>query len=74
MRGKNTFMESCTGYVLTHEASETLVRAWNANVGAQLNQSPILGLNVDLQLACLVERAVQQSEQALVENVRSRLS
>ena len=49
----------------THETAETLERPGDANMRVDLNENALCGVDVDLQESRLVERRVEQREQAL---------
>lgn len=50
---------------LDHETGETLERSWDADGGRDLDQDTFGGMNIDLQLASLVEGRVKQREKTL---------
>lgn len=50
---------------LDHQTSETLEGTGNANGGADFDQDTLGCVNVDLELAGLVERRVKKSEKTL---------
>ena len=50
---------------LTHESTETLERSWNSDGRVDFDEDASGGVNVDLQLAGLVEGRVEEGEEAL---------
>jgi len=53
------------GQGLTHKAAEAAVGSRDSALRVHLNQDILGGVNVDLQHPRLVQRAIQQHEQAL---------
>lgn len=50
---------------LTHESSEALERPRDAHARVDLDENALCGVNVDLELAGLVEWRVEEGEEAL---------
>lgn len=50
---------------LDHKTGKALESSWYPDCGAHLNEHILCSLNVDLKLASLVNRRVQQSKKAL---------
>lgn len=49
----------------THEAAVAFVRAWNPDVGVHLYEQTLRRVDKYLEQACLVQRRVEQREEAL---------
>lgn len=56
---------------LNHQAGKALKRPWNPNVRVDLDQDALGGVDVDLKQPRLVERRVEQRQEALVSDVRT---
>jgi len=56
---------------LDHEACESFECSWNANCRADFDEDPFGCVDVDLQLASLVDWRVEKGEEALDLGVRS---
>lgn len=53
---------------LDHQTSKPLERSGNANGGVHFNQDPLRRMDVDLELARLVDGGVEESEETLAGN------
>jgi hypothetical protein len=58
---------------LDHQTSKSFEGTWNAYSGADLDQDSFCCMDVDLQSTSLVDRRVQQSEQALQRVVSDKV-
>ena len=58
---------------LDHQASKTLERSWDADCRAHFDQNTFGSVDVDLQLAGLVDGRIEEGQQALDVEVSSPL-
>lgn len=58
---------TCNKESLTHQSRETLERSWDTDVRVDLNQDVPGSVNVNLQQTSLVQRTVQEGQQALLD-------
>ena len=56
-----------------HKTSKPLECSWNADGWADFNQNTLCSVDVDLELAGFVDRAIEQSKQALDVEVSTAL-
>jgi len=59
---------------LDHQAGEAFESSRNTHRRADLDQDALDGLDVDLELSGLVDRRIEQGEEALVGDIRTRLA
>jgi hypothetical protein len=59
---------------LDHETSESLKGTWNTDGWADFDQDPSGRMNIDLELASLVDRGVEKRQKALVCNIWSGIA
>lgn len=57
---------------LDHQPCETLIRSRDANTGVNVNQNVLGGLNIKFQQTGLVQRAVQEGQHFLVQNIGTK--
>ena len=56
---------------LDHETSEAFERARDANGGADFNEDSLGRVDVNLELACFIDRRIEKGQEALKqENIR----
>lgn len=53
---------------LDHQTRKPLERSGNANGGIHFNQDPLRRMNVDLELAGLVDGGIEESKKTLAVN------
>ena len=55
--------------VITNEAAKSAKCSWNADMRTDLNQNILGGMNINLQVAGLVQGAIKKCHQCLVHNI-----